>query len=99
MARAGEEIYLASPPVPMQKPVLATLAPVGRLLGYKDHYRKYSAADDPGGAEPPSTTSVMVRAVVPGGLTGGALFVPGRAGVAPEQELSTRSRRRFGRAR
>ena len=64
MARVGEEIYLASPPLPVQKPVLATLAPVGRLLGYKDHYRKYSAADNPGGAEPPSTTSVMVRAVV-----------------------------------
>jgi len=57
------EIYLASPPVPVQKMVLAALAPVGKLLGYKDHYRKYSAADDSGGAGPPSTTSVITRAV------------------------------------
>src|SRR5918997_1509274 len=50
------EIYLASPPVAVQKALLAALAPVGRLLGYKDHYPKHSAEDGPGGAGPPSTT-------------------------------------------
>ena len=59
------EIYLASPPVPVQKALLAAIAPVGRLLGYKDQYPKYSAAETPSGegAGPPSTTSVMARAV------------------------------------
>ena len=42
------EIYLASPPVAVQKALLASLAPVGRMLGYKDHYPKYSAADGMG---------------------------------------------------
>jgi quercetin dioxygenase-like cupin family protein len=64
------EIYLASPPVPVQKALLAALAPVGRLLGYKDHYPKYSAADGIGGAGPPSTASVMTRAA---GLVSGLL--------------------------
>jgi quercetin dioxygenase-like cupin family protein len=59
------EIYRAWPPVPVQKAVLAALAPVGRLLGYKDHYPKYSAAESPGGegAGSPSTTMVMARGV------------------------------------
>lgn len=55
------EIYLASPPVPVQKALLAALAPMGRLLGYKDLYPKYSAADGTGGAGPPSTASVVAR--------------------------------------
>ena len=55
------EIYLASPPVPVQKAVLAALAPVGRLLGYRDHYGKYSPAEDWEKAEPPSSKSVMAR--------------------------------------
>src|ERR671916_3388662 len=50
------EIYLAWPPIPVQKIFLAALAPVGRLLGYKDHYPKYSGA---GSSGPPSTTRVM----------------------------------------
>lgn len=60
------EIYLASPPVPVQKVFLAALAPVGRLLGYKDHYPKYSGweASSVEGAGPPSTMTVMVRGVV-----------------------------------
>jgi len=59
------EIYLAWPPIPVQKALLAALAPVGRLLGYKDYYPKYSAAETPSGerAGPPSTTSVMTRAL------------------------------------
>jgi quercetin dioxygenase-like cupin family protein len=57
------EIYLASPPVAVQKALLAALAPVGRLLGYRDHYPRYSGVLDQGagGAEPPSTTSVVAR--------------------------------------
>ncbi len=59
------EIYLAWPPIRVQKAFLATLAPVGRLFGYKDHYPKYSASGGPGseGAGPPSTTRVMARGV------------------------------------
>jgi quercetin dioxygenase-like cupin family protein len=57
------ELYLARPPIPAQKALFAALAPVGRFLGYKDHYPKYSAAEaaSAGGAAPPSTTSVMAR--------------------------------------
>ena len=59
------ELYLAHPPIPVQKTLFAALAPVGRLLGYKDHYPKYSAAGSPSveGGAPPSTTSVMARGV------------------------------------
>jgi quercetin dioxygenase-like cupin family protein len=59
------EIYLAWPPVSVQKVFLAALAPVGRVLGYKDHYPKYSETEDPGskGAGPPSTTSVTTRGI------------------------------------
>jgi quercetin dioxygenase-like cupin family protein len=73
------EIYLASPPVAVQKALLATLAPVGRLLGYKDHYPRYSAEDGKGGAGPPSTVSVMVRgAVLVGGLVAASAFLVGK---------------------
>jgi quercetin dioxygenase-like cupin family protein len=57
------EIYLARPPVPLQKVFLAALAPVGRLLGDRDHYPKYSGVESPEGAGPPSTTSVVARGV------------------------------------
>ena len=73
------EIYLASPPVPVQQVFLAALAPVGRLLGYKDQYPKYSAADGTGGAEPPSTASVMTRAAaLAGGLVVASSFLIGK---------------------
>jgi quercetin dioxygenase-like cupin family protein len=55
------EIYLAAPPVAVQKALLAALAPAGKLLGYKDHYPRYSAEDGKGGAVPPSTASVRTR--------------------------------------
>jgi quercetin dioxygenase-like cupin family protein len=74
------EIYLASPPVPVQKAVLATLAPVGKLLGYKDHYQKYSETENSAGAEPPSTTNIMVRGVaLAGSLVVISLFLIGLA--------------------
>jgi quercetin dioxygenase-like cupin family protein len=59
------EIYLASPPIAVQKALFALLALVGKLVGYRDHYPKYSGACTPTdqGAGPPSKTSVMARGV------------------------------------
>jgi hypothetical protein len=37
-----DEYRLARPPLPVQKVVLAVLAPIGRLLGYKARYARYS---------------------------------------------------------
>jgi len=73
------EIYLASPPVAVQKVLLAVLAPVGRLLGYKDHYSRYSAEDEEGGGGPPSTSSVLIRAAaLVGGLVVALSFLIGK---------------------
>ena len=60
------EIYLATPPIAVQKALFALLSPVGKLVGYRDHYPKYSGAHAPSeeGAGPPSKTSVMARGVV-----------------------------------
>jgi quercetin dioxygenase-like cupin family protein len=69
------EIYLASPPVAVQKALLAALAPVGRLLGYKDHYPRYSAEDGKGGPGPPSTASVITRGVLLGGGLAASAFL------------------------
>jgi len=46
-----------------RKAFFAALAPVGRLLGYRDHYPKYGGAEAPGAAGPPPTARVMVRGV------------------------------------
>ncbi len=58
------EGYLTKPPLLVQKVLFGALAPVGRLLGYKAHYPKYSgwepSSDEEAG--PPSTTKVMARA-------------------------------------
>ena len=73
------EIYLASLPVPVQQVFVAALAPVGRLLGYKDYYPKYSASDGTGGAGPPSTVSVLTRAAaLAGGLVVASSFLIGK---------------------
>src|SRR5215207_2487470 len=75
------EIYLAWPPIAVQKVLLAALAPAGRVLGYKDHYPKYSAVEAAGaeGAGPPSTTSVMARGVaIATGLLVASLFLLGK---------------------
>jgi quercetin dioxygenase-like cupin family protein len=76
------EIYLAWPPVPVQKAVLAALAPVGRLLGYRDHYPKYSGPRAPGveGAGPPSTARV---------IAGGLAMVASLAFTSPPSFLLT----------
>jgi quercetin dioxygenase-like cupin family protein len=73
------EIYLARPPVAVQQALLAAIAPVGRLLGYKDHYPRYSAEDGEGEAGPPSRASVMARgAVLAGGLVAASWFLVGK---------------------
>lgn len=76
-----DEIYPISPPIPIQKVLLPVLAPVGRALGYKDHYLKYSAAEDPevGESGPPSTMRVMLGGVAMGAsLLVASLFLVGR---------------------
>src|SRR5215207_1818304 len=59
------EGHLTKPPLLVQKIMFGALAPVGRLLGYKAHYPKYSgwepSSDEEAG--PPSTAKVMARAV------------------------------------
>src|SRR5215208_3341612 len=59
------ELYIARPPMAVQKALFALLSPIGKLLGYWDHYPKYSGSETPSGegAGPPSTTSVMARAL------------------------------------
>jgi hypothetical protein len=60
------EGYLTKPPLLVQKVMFGALAPVGRLLGYKAHYLKYSGLEEPSsgeGAGPPSTTKVVARTV------------------------------------
>jgi quercetin dioxygenase-like cupin family protein len=42
-----DEIYLASPPLWVQKVRFGLLAPIGRLLGYKARYAAYSGAEAP----------------------------------------------------
>jgi mannose-6-phosphate isomerase-like protein (cupin superfamily) len=61
-----EGSYLTKPPLLVQKVMFGVLAPVGRLLGYKAHYPKYSGLEEPSsdeGASPPSTTKVVARAL------------------------------------
>jgi uncharacterized cupin superfamily protein len=75
------EIYLATPPIAVQKALFALLAPVGKLVGYRDHYPKYSGADTPSeeGAGPPSKTSVLARGVAMAApLLVASLFLLGR---------------------
>jgi quercetin dioxygenase-like cupin family protein len=59
------EGHLTKPPLLVQKIMFGALAPVGRLLGYKAHYPKYSgwepSSDEEAG--PPSAAKVMARAV------------------------------------
>jgi hypothetical protein len=72
---------------------LAALAPVGRLLGYKDHYPKYSGAGSAGewGVGPASTTKVMLRGVAMATpLVVASLFI-----VRRELRLSSGQRRGY----
>ena len=45
------DMYLAGPPMPVQRALFAVLARVGRLLGYEARYPRYSG---PSGGETPS---------------------------------------------
>jgi quercetin dioxygenase-like cupin family protein len=75
------ELYLAEPPIALQKALFALLSPVGKLVGYKDRYQKYSAPETPSGegAGPPSTTRVMARALtMVASLVMASLFLLGR---------------------
>ena len=75
------EIYPATPPIALQKALFALLAPVGKLVGYRDHYPKYIEADTPRGegAGPPSRTVVMARGgAMAASLLVASLFVLGR---------------------
>jgi quercetin dioxygenase-like cupin family protein len=75
------EIYPATPPIALQKALFALLSPVGKLVGYRDHYPKYSGAETPSGegAGPPSKTSVMAREVLlGGGLLAASAFLIGK---------------------
>lgn len=60
-----DEGYLTKPPLLVQKVMFGVLAPVGRLLGYKAHYPKYSGSEPSSDreADPPSTTKVVARVV------------------------------------
>jgi hypothetical protein len=71
------EIYLASPPIPIQKMLLAVLTPAGRVLGYKDHHPKYSG-EDPGSGQagPPSTARILAGgAALAASLLAATLFL------------------------
>jgi quercetin dioxygenase-like cupin family protein len=75
------EIYPATPPIAIQKALFALLSPVGKLVGYRDHYPKYSGGDTPSGegAGPPSRTSVITRAAaILASLLVASLFLLGR---------------------
>jgi quercetin dioxygenase-like cupin family protein len=75
------EIYPATPPIAVQKALFALRSPVGKLVGYRDHYPKYIEADTPRakGAGPPSRTSVMARGVaLAASLVVASLFLLGR---------------------
>ena len=60
-----DECHLTKPPLLVQKVMFGALAPVGRLLGYKARYPKYSGWEPSNdeSAGPPSTTKVVARAV------------------------------------
>jgi quercetin dioxygenase-like cupin family protein len=77
------EIDLAEPPIALQKALFALLSPAGKLLGYRDHYPRYSAPETLSGKEeagPPSTTSVMARAVaIAASLVIASLLLVGRS--------------------
>ena len=54
-------IVFTKPPLAVQRLLFPVLALIGRALGYKGSYPKYSAPEPPGGAVagPPSTTRVV----------------------------------------
>ena len=45
------ELWLASPPVPLQKTLFFIIGPTARLLGYRTHYEKYKPSKGRGNTE------------------------------------------------
>jgi quercetin dioxygenase-like cupin family protein len=74
-----DEGHLTKPPLPVQKAVFGALAPVGRLLGYKAHYPRYSGWEPSSGeqAGPPSATKVVSRAAIAASLLLACLLLAG----------------------
>jgi hypothetical protein len=84
------EIYLPRPPIPAQKEAVAALAPVGRLLGYKYHYPKYSAAEAQGAVREPAVHGEGDGGESSyGGLVLDSILVLASVGAAPEQRITS----------
>ncbi len=45
MSEYSDEVYLAQPPLAVQKVLFGILAPIGRLFGYKARYPQYSGEE------------------------------------------------------
>src|SRR5829696_8636391 len=61
------EIYLARPPLFVQRVLFGLLAPIGKLLGYKARYPAYSGAEEPLAGregERPSGASGAMRGII-----------------------------------
>ena len=75
----SDVIYFTKPPFVVQRLLFGVLAFIGRALGYKGSYSKYSAPEPPSGvvAGPPATTRMVggVFAIAAALLLGASLFL------------------------
>jgi quercetin dioxygenase-like cupin family protein len=66
------EIYLARPPLFVQRVLFGLLAPIGKLLGYKARYPAYSGAEEPlagrEGERPSGASGAMRDGIVVGAI-------------------------------
>jgi quercetin dioxygenase-like cupin family protein len=77
----SDVLYFTKPPLVVQRLLFGLLASIGRALGYKGSYPKYSVPETPNGegVGPPSKTSVMARVVaMAASLVMASLFLVGR---------------------
>ena len=67
-----DEIYLASPPLWVQRVRFGLLAPIGKLVGYKARYAAYSGAQEPlagrEGERPSAASGVKREGIVVGAI-------------------------------
>jgi quercetin dioxygenase-like cupin family protein len=74
-----DEIYLASPPLLVQRVRFGLLATIGKLLGYKARYPEYSGPEEPlarrEGERPSAASGAMKGVIVVGGVAVVALLV------------------------
>ena len=67
-----DEIYLASPPLLVQRVRFGLLATIGKLLGYKARYPAYSGAEEPlagrEGERPSAASGAMREGIVVGSI-------------------------------